>query len=191
MKCTCSSKDEKWGKWVWPTDQGEGQCHFHRKLQMLPGSTYTSNVAWRSFRPCHLPQSFTVLSYYLPGTHRGKRQKITPMPFNVHLPISLSYFILLVKLFLFQSQPLTCCWNSELLFALHWLQMSRNGTARFTFWPLTAPEYTSDTSNLASFTCSLAGETDVQVGKVVMMTHEQDVTSPRSVLRKPSKTYSA
>ena len=74
-----------------PTDQGEGQCHFHRKLQMFPGSNYTSDVAWGSFRPCHLPQSFTVLSYYLPGTHRGKRQKISPMPSSVHLPISLSY----------------------------------------------------------------------------------------------------
>lgn len=99
-----------------------------------------------------------------PRHSQEKGQKITPTPFMVHLPIFPKLFILSVQLLLFRNQPLICRWNSEVLSALHGLQMPRNDTARFTPWPLAASEYPSNTSHPASFTCSLAGETDVHTG---------------------------
>ena len=117
-----------------------------------------------SLCPCHPLQCIMVLSYHLPGTHRRNRMENHPTPFTVHSPIFPKLFNLSVQLLLFQNQPLICRWNSELLSALHGLQMPPNDTARFTPWPLAATEYPSDTSHLASFTCSSAGEMDVHTG---------------------------
>ena len=121
---------------------------------------------WPGGVPLSLPSPPVHHGPVLPSPRHSqeKGQKITPTPFTVHSPIFPKLFNLSVQLLLFQNQPLICRWNSELLSALHGLQMPRKDTARFTPWPPAATEYPSDTSHLASFTCSLAGEMAVHTG---------------------------
>ena len=164
MRGTCSSKDEKRMMSMTSRSGGEGSITFTENSssyeapatpQMWPGGVLSSLQSPPVHHSPILPS---------PRHSQEKGQKITPTPFTLYSLIFPKLFILSVQLLLLQNQPLICRWNSELLSALHGLQMPWNDTAHFTPWPLAATEYPSDTSHPASFTCSLAGETGVHTG---------------------------